>query len=418
MRKQKKIRLATCAAALAAVMLALAAIGPVVQSPIIEQLDFGTKLQNNNSSAAKVTVNEVVQKSEIPQSEALVLLEERDAKENEPAKQGNEQKGKQQPQQNAAPEQPKQPTAQQLQEQNKILEEEQLVFEGNLKTFLASGPDEKFVRFLDKTYQNETIIQLLDFAEYLMGDNNPVKSIVDIIDWLKNGVNDLRISMEPVKASVSEFYLYFSDDKGTLYTLASGVYFDKDNLLLYGKDDIGLFALGYDLDLKNLMLYTPVDAWQRNFGFTALFDLLSPVLSMDYDTTRIKFEYGGRDWMVQLWKGRYTVGLGAEIGLYYKDPAVLLDYYHCATDDMLIPMSMQLYLGSFKILERKETEQWWLTGFTLAPLILKDYLMLKGTLDFGDEKMTKAFIQAANNPSGWNTSVSTQQSGSKVSFGW
>ena len=421
MKTKKSKLLATLSLVLAATILVTGASISAftrAKSPTIDQ-SYGVALQAKDSSAANVEINEIVQQKEIPASPALDILKEEIAKEEVAAPKADAPKA-QEPKA-AAPEKTPEEVA-----QNKAS------FEGNLATFMAGGQNEKFEEFLSKKYENPTIVSIVDFAEYLMGPANPVKSIVDIIDYLKNGVNDIRVAFEPVKGKlmVSEMYLYFTDNKGTLYTLSTGVYWDSAQMLLYGKDEKGLFALGYDADVKNLMLYTSLDSWQRNFGFMLLYDLASPLINMHYVTVRVQFSYGGYDWMVQVWKGRYTVGSGCEIGLYYKEPGSLINFYNTAEDKMLMPMSMELYLGGKMILQREHKAHWWLAGFVLPPVLDPSALTMKGSITFKTTEMAKLFADAAKDTKAmcnililnYNTQglqeIKTASNGKKVSFSW
>lgn len=410
----KRRAIQTAAFVLAAILLMICAVDPTAGSPVIDK-SYSAGLEQKDSKPLSVEINEVERVETLPQSVALDLLE--DAQD---TKAENKKSAAASSKEIAL-------------DENADTAASQAVFQANLNTLMEGGTQAEFVRFLEKKYQNTTIISLLDFAEYLMGVNNPVKSIVDMIDWLKNGVNDFRISMEVVSdvttlytpgsavsnasGQVQEFYFHFSDNNGTLYILATGVYWDAQNQLLYGKDEKGIFALGYDMDVKKLMLYTPVQAWQRNFGFTALYDFFAPALNMVYATERVKFTYGNYDWLVQIWKGRYAAGCGAELGIYYKDKASPLEFYNCATDEMMLPMSMQLFFGSQKLLEREEMHHWWLSGFVLVPIYIPQLLTLKGSVTFQSKGMADAFVKAAKSISAIKD-IKAEEKGLKISFSW
>jgi len=414
MKKHMKMISAAVALVVAIVLLVTAVISPINSQPTIERA-FGVTLQDHDSSPATVTVEDVVTQAEVPPSPALALLETPEAD---------------------GADLPKEIP---LDENADINLVQKLVVQ-NLETFMAQGAETAgIISFGTRVYDDALLIQFLDFAEWLMGgSDNPVRSIVDLLYWIKDGVNGFRITLEPIYEEVSvmtleagaqvaagaansnlkEFFFHFNDNAGTAYVMATGLYFDNANWLVYGKDEKGAFAIGFDADLKNLMLYTPINGWQRNFGFCQLYDLCAPLLWMDYVTNRIQFSYGGLDWMVQIWKGQYGPGVGAEIGLYSKERLKLIKFYQCATDEQMIPMSMELY-GRFgrKLLTREETLHWWLTGFVLGVTNAPDKLTMKGTLTFSDEGMADAFVKAAKKQFGKN-SVTVSQDGAKVSFTW
>ena len=54
-------------------------------------------------------------------------------------------------------------------------------------------------------------------------------------------------------------------------------------------------------------------AWQYNFGFGKIYDFVSPYLLLEYDYVRVFFEYEGKDWMIQMWKGNYFISNGGEV---------------------------------------------------------------------------------------------------------
>ena len=47
---------------------------------------------------------------------------------------------------------------------------------------------------------------------------------------------------------------------------------------------------------------TTIDAPQRAFGYTALYDYYAPRFGMVFDCLPIYFDYGGRTWLIELWK--------------------------------------------------------------------------------------------------------------------
>ena len=59
------------------------------------------------------------------------------------------------------------------------------------------------------------------------------------------------------------------------------------------------------------------DCWQMNAGYNEVYDNMAPMTAMFIDQVRLRFNYGGKDWMIQLWKGQYGwLLVGTEIGLY------------------------------------------------------------------------------------------------------
>lgn len=70
------------------------------------------------------------------------------------------------------------------------------------------------------------------------------------------------------------------------------------------------------------MISSRTDAWQKAFGYLDAYNRAAPYLSMVFDSYPIYFDYEGRTWLVQIWKGQYGICTGCEIGLYYADGIV------------------------------------------------------------------------------------------------
>ena len=64
-----------------------------------------------------------------------------------------------------------------------------------------------------------------------------------------------------------------------------------------------LSPLGYCYDRCQDIISSRTDAWQREFGYTRLFDKAAPHFNMVFDALPVYFDYAGRTWLVELWKG-------------------------------------------------------------------------------------------------------------------
>ena len=131
-----------------------------------------------------------------------------------------------------------------------------------------------------------------------------------------------------------------------------------------------LSVFGYKYDKEQDIYYTDVEAWQRNFGFTDLYDNAAVFTSMWYQTLKADFEYDGLLWRLQWWKGQYGVLEGAELGVYTKKPEnVDSAFYRCAEDENLLEMYFEYYQTASDynkgkpLFTRYEQEHWWITGF-------------------------------------------------------
>lgn len=222
---------------------------------------------------------------------------------------------------------------------------------------------------------------------------------------------------------VSDSKKYYSD-----YTHQVEVYYksntESDNETISDLEKSGI--LGYLYDPVNNCFYTASDPWQRNFGFSPIYDVCAPFAIMFYNTKRLKFNCDGLDWMIQIWKGQYGwVFIGAEIGVYTKAPDFnVAGFYACASDENLLKMSMVLYHKDKVIINRPYGEYWWCTGFVPGVLpsailgaaasnINTDSLTLVARITLKNETMAAGFIQALD-----ENKIAYVRSGLDVIFTW
>ncbi len=196
-----------------------------------------------------------------------------------------------------------------------------------------------------------------------------------------------------------EIYLQITLGDGTVENIGTGMLINTETETLYGRDNNGFLGIGFNFDYGELLVYTMVNVWMRDFGFTVLYDLFSyttPIFF--YNTRRIKFDYDGLEWMIQIWKGNYVVSNGAEVGIYTREPGSIGTYYNCANDEQMMNMSMKLYHGDELIFERPEQLHWWLTGFKISDVFYPSWTQtLDFTIEMKDEAMLEAFCEAIDN---------------------
>lgn len=53
------------------------------------------------------------------------------------------------------------------------------------------------------------------------------------------------------------------------------------------------------------ILVSTEDAWQRKYGYEALYDALAPHFNMIFDYYPVYFDYQGKTWLIEFWKGLY-----------------------------------------------------------------------------------------------------------------
>lgn len=138
----------------------------------------------------------------------------------------------------------------------------------------------------------------------------------------------------------------------------------------------GYSFLGYRYSTDGYYYCDDQTCWQNGTGYNEYYDLWASVACMFIDQVRIRFQYGGENWMVQLWKGQYGwLLLGAEIGLYncpldqYSGETGDCHHFSCAQKENWLKMQLDCYYaqgakGEYKkIFTRPYDTYWWATGF-------------------------------------------------------
>lgn len=160
---------------------------------------------------------------------------------------------------------------------------------------------------------------------------------------------------------------------------------------------------GFAYDPMQDIFYSLLNPWQRQLGYCRLYDEACVALSMIIDCEPLTFEYGGRRWLVEFWKGQYGMNTGGEVGIYYTTgpnlniPGIFNGtFYFCPKDEDCIYMSFVLRKNG-NLLFARSGYHWWLTGFKLGEFSHPDELSMEIELDLYDKKMADALAQALKN---------------------
>lgn len=149
------------------------------------------------------------------------------------------------------------------------------------------------------------------------------------------------------------------------------------------------------------IMTTTLDAWQREFGYCAFFDETAVHFNMVFDCEPVYFDYDGRTWLFEFWKGQYGLNTGAEVGIYRAD--TLLNQgerkravFQSVPDNELFPISLELYRHGKKqfSLMRKH---WWLTGFCVGQYSEPEELAIRVSITFPNEEMLNCFYEGLQN---------------------
>ncbi len=226
----------------------------------------------------------------------------------------------------------------------------------------------------------------------------------------------------PIKWTSSDTDIAVVDKNGTVTGISAGKAIIFATAEVDGKTLQGEFAINVVTSnnfLKDLLedqqilsyQYSYIDdyyytndkeAWQYNFGFGKIYDFVSPYILLEYDYIRIFFEYEGKDWMMQMWKGQYgMVFYGSEIGIYnrpHSDEGINeWTMFNCPAEEDWLMMEMTLYHeeldGTWKReFSREYDKYWWCTGFKNGHLRQEepaDELRMEGRITLKDAEMTR-----------------------------
>ena len=199
---------------------------------------------------------------------------------------------------------------------------------------------------------------------------------------------------EPDEIQVSLRLTYKDGTEDVLYP---ATYINTATGKCYSKTGVGMFATGVDMDMNQMVAYGAINAWQRKFGFMLLYDLMADTSPLfNFTTRRLKFDYGNKEWMIQIWKGNYLMLTnGGELGVYNREKWRAGTYYDCAKDEELMDVTMQLSHGDEVLFSVGPEKLWWLTGFKVGKtLYLPDTLTLRFSIAFPNAEMRNAFTNA------------------------
>ena len=174
----------------------------------------------------------------------------------------------------------------------------------------------------------------------------------------------------------------------------SKVDFDKASLASYKYYPDGDY---YYTDDKN--------AWQKGFGYNQVYDSLAIASWMYYDTVRTTFDFEGKNWLIQIWKGQYGYYfVGEEIGVYTKEKSSG-NQYVCADKTDWLKMEMcfvwdEDHDGNYKPrFIRPYNDYWWCTGFVIgmesaASMRSREQFRMIAHITFKSTEMAELFANA------------------------
>lgn len=160
-----------------------------------------------------------------------------------------------------------------------------------------------------------------------------------------------------------------------------------------------LEGAGFAYEPRGDYFYSLMNCWQRKTGYCRLYDESAPLFSMIMDCEPVTFSYGGKRWLIELWKGQYGITTGAEIGIYNTSREdVQTDrftgtFYESISDAERLPLSFVLRRNKTVMLRRK-ARHWWLTGFKLGAFSNPSSLVMDAKIKFPNRRMCAAFTES------------------------
>lgn len=162
-------------------------------------------------------------------------------------------------------------------------------------------------------------------------------------------------------------------------------------------NDLISFA-GYQYCPEEDIFTSTQDAWQREFGYSAIYDEAAPLFQMVFDCQPFYFDFQGHTWLIELWKGQYGINTGAELGIYQADTLLTPDQYrktlfHAIPDNEMPIMQIELSKNENNLFHISN-RHWWLTGFRMGTFSQPNELQLQASITFNCPEMMEAFLKS------------------------
>lgn len=157
-----------------------------------------------------------------------------------------------------------------------------------------------------------------------------------------------------------------------------------------------VYPFGYDFHCDCGFFSSTLDAPQRQAGYTWLYDYMAPRFQMVFDALPVYFDYQGRTWLIEFWKGQYGINTGAEIGIYHADSIIpegssKTAWFSCADEQEMLNCSFRLCNGEDECV-CNSGRHWWLTAFLAGRFSRPCALTMESCICFPDREMLSAFV--------------------------
>lgn len=163
--------------------------------------------------------------------------------------------------------------------------------------------------------------------------------------------------------------------------------------------------LGFLYDPYQDLFATIHDAPQKLFGYTHFYDLSAPYFNMVFDYETIYFDYNGKTWLIEIWKGQYGINTGCELGIYCADKIVSPEEYrsthfHAIDARDMLDISLQLNQEKpsnpqdYTELGYRNDRHWWLTIFKMGIFTKPQNTSMNVSIRFQNYPMMRSFLES------------------------
>lgn len=159
--------------------------------------------------------------------------------------------------------------------------------------------------------------------------------------------------------------------------------------------------IGYTYNPYQDIFTSHINAPQKLFGYHTFYDFVATFFNMIFDYETIYFDYRGRTWLIELWKGQYGINSGCELGVYYADHIIAPEdydntHFEAVSEKDMLTVSLELHKNtpSATLLGYHQNKHWWLTIFKLDSFSRPSDLSVYTSITFTDYHMLTAFLQS------------------------
>lgn len=158
---------------------------------------------------------------------------------------------------------------------------------------------------------------------------------------------------------------------------------------------------GYSYNPIRDIFTSHLEAPQKIFGYNTFYDWAATYFNMVFDYETIYFDYNGRTWLIEMWKGQYGITSGCELGIYYADSILSPDEYSTAhfyavdeSDMLSLSLELNDRQSDISPFGYYSGHHWWLTIFKCGHFSVPENLYVNIALRFKDYYMLKSFLNA------------------------